>query len=73
MSYKLRNVPSTRGMINLPDSLWQYAGWKINDELEIIIKPEYDERGKQISCTREIVRESDFDYDKVIDSKEEEE
>lgn len=72
MSYKLRNVPSTRGMINLPDSLWQYAGWKINDELEIIMKPEY-EGGTQISCTLEIVRASDFDYDGVIDTKEEEE
>ena len=71
MSYKLRNVSSSYGMVNLPDSVWQYANWNINDELELIVtmKPIKGELVKTI----EIIRTADFPEGSFIDTKEEEE
>jgi hypothetical protein len=62
MSYILKNVSSKYGMVKLPDSIWQYAGWEINDELNIIVKHNYDDKGRKINCSMEIVKSSDLDY-----------
>jgi hypothetical protein len=71
MSYKLRNVSASHGMVNLPDSVWQYANWNINDELELIVtmKPIKGELVKTI----EIIRTADFPEGSLIDAREEEE
>jgi len=71
MSYKLRNVSSSHGMVNLPDSVWQYASWNLNDELELIVNMK-SIKGELVQII-EIIRTADFPEGSLIDSRKEEE